>query len=156
MHPRIILEFVNLFFAGTLAGAEFITHTAFRAPIESLEEATQIRFRQALTLKLRVIVPALFVPTALSAIAITILNGTAPGIWLRVAGVCAAFIWILTRIIVTIPVNSATLDWQPDAPPTNWRTLINRAERCHIIGVWLAVGMFACFLIAAMLRHSVP
>lgn len=154
MNPHLLLELVNLFCAGMLAGTEFVTHTAFRAPIEALEEATQIRFRQAVTLKLRVIVPALFGPTALSGIAIAVLDGATPGVWLRGAGVFATLLWIGIRGIGTIPINSATLDWNPDAPPANWRALIQRAEQFHILGLWLAVGMFASFLGAEALRLS--
>ena len=61
-------------------------------------------------------------------------------------------IWIVIRVIGTVPINSATVDWQLDAPPQDWKAQVTYAERFHIVGVWAAVLTFACFLIAVALR----
>jgi len=58
MIPIIILDFVNLFFAGLLAGIEFVIHYGFRAPVEVLDERAQLQLRQAMVLRLRVLVPS--------------------------------------------------------------------------------------------------
>ncbi|MHB8597437.1 MAG: DUF1772 domain-containing protein [Ktedonobacteraceae bacterium] len=158
MNPSVILDFINLFFAGVLAGIEIVIHYGLRAPSEVLDEQAQIQLRQALVLRLRVLVPAFFVPTAVSGIAVTVLDGGVPGFWFRCAGVLAMLIWILIRVIGTVPINSATLTWQPGAPPKNWRELVNHAERFHIVGVWAVVLAFAFFLTAVALKltaHSV-
>jgi hypothetical protein len=96
--------------------------------------------------------PAFFIPTAVSGIAVTVLDGGAPGFWLRGAGVLAVLIWIVIRVIGTVPINSATLTWQPSAPPKNWKALVNHAERFHIVGVWAVVLAFALFLTAMALK----
>jgi hypothetical protein len=152
MNPATILDFVNVFFAGILAGIEIVIHYGLRAPAELLDEQSQIKLRQALILRLRVLVPAFFVPTAVSGAIITVLDSGAPGFWLRCAGMLALLIWILIRIIGTVPINSATLTWQPDAPPKNWKVQVNHAERFHIVGVWAVVAAFAFFLIAVALK----
>ena len=152
MNPATVLDLVNVFFAGILAGMEFVIHYGLRAPAEVLDEQSQIQLRQALVLRLRVLVPAFFVPTAVSGIAVTVLAGGAPGFWFRCAGVLAMLTWIVIRVIGTVPINSATLTWQPDAPPKNWRALVNHAERFHIVGVWAVVMAFAFFLTAAALQ----
>ena len=152
MNPATVLDLVNVFFAGMLAGIEFVIHYGLRAPAEVLDEQSQIQLRQALVLRLRVLVPAFFIPTAVSGIAITVLDGGAPGFWFRCAGVLAVLIWIVIRVIGTIPINSATLTWQLSAPPKNWKTLVNHAERFHDVGVWAAVLAFACFLTAMTFR----
>jgi hypothetical protein len=108
--------------------------------------------RQALVLRLRVLVPAFFVPAAVLGIARAVLDGAAPGLGFRCAGVAALLIWIGIRVIGTVPINSATLTWQPSAPPTNWKAQVNHAERFHIVGVWVAVLAFAFFLTAAALH----
>ncbi|HWZ20974.1 MAG TPA: hypothetical protein VNW73_19420 [Ktedonobacteraceae bacterium] len=135
-----------------LAGIEFVIHYGLRTPAEVLDEQSQIQLRQALVLRLRVLVPAFFIPTAVTGIAVTILDGSAPGFWLRCAGVLAVLIWILIRVIGTVPINSATLTWQPGAPPKNWKALVNHAERFHIVGVWAMVLAFALFLTAMALK----
>ena len=152
MQLATILDFVNVFFAGILAGMEFVIHYGLRTPAEVLDERAQLQFRQALVLRLRVLVPAFFLPTAVSGIAVTVLAGAAPGLWFRAAGIFTMLIWIAIRVIGTVPINSATLTWQLDSPPQNWKALINHAERFHIVGVWAVILMFASFLIAVALK----
>ena len=79
MNSIIVLDVVNVFFAGLLAGMEFVIHYGLRALAEVLDDTAQLELRQALVLRLRVLVPAFFVPTAVSAIAVTLLDWTAPG-----------------------------------------------------------------------------
>ncbi len=152
MNPATVLDVVSVFFAGLLAGMEFVIHYGLRGPSEVLDERAQLQLRQALVLRLRVLVPAFFVPTALLAIAATVLDGAAPGLWLRGAGLLAVLIWSVIRVIGTVPINSATLTWQLSAPPKNWKTLVNHAERFHDVGVWAVVLAFACFLSALALK----
>jgi hypothetical protein len=152
MDVEIVVGFVNLFFAGLLAGVEFVIHYGLRVPAESLDEQAQIQLRQALVLRLRVLVPAFFVPTAVSGIAVTLLDGGAPGVWFRGGALLAMLIWVLIRVVGTVPINSATLTWQPAAPPANWKEMINHAERYHSVGVWAVVGAFALFLLAMALH----
>jgi hypothetical protein len=155
MNPATVLDFVNIFFAGMLAGIEFVIHYGLRRPSEMLDEHSQLQLRQALVVRLRVLVPAFFVPTAVLGIALTILNGGSSGFWFRCVAVLAVGIWILIRVVGTVPINSATADWQLSAPPKNWKELVNRAERFHIVGVWAAVLSFAFFLTAVALKLAV-
>jgi len=150
-----LLDFVNLFFAGMLAGIEFVIHYGLRGPSEILDDHSQLQLRQALVMRLRVLVPAFFAPTAVLGIALTVLSGGIPGFWFRCAAVLAVCIWILIRVVGTVPINSATADWQLSAPPKNWKELVNRAERFHSVGVWAAVLAFAFFLTAVALKLAV-
>jgi len=152
MIPIIILDFVNLFFAGLLAGIEFVIHYGLRAPAEVLDEHSQLQLRQAMVRRLRVLVPAFFLPAALSGLAITVLDSGAPGSWLRWAAMLAMLTWIAIRVVGTVPINSATLTWQLSAPPKNWKALVNHAERFHDVGVWAMVLAFAFFLTAMALQ----
>ena len=156
MNPATVLDFVNLFFAGMLAGIEFVIHYGLRGPSEVLDDHSQLQLRQALVMRLRVLVPAFFAPTAVLGIALTVLNGGTPGLWFRCAGVVAILTWIVIRVIGTVPINSATLTWQPSAPPKNWKAQVNHAERFHIVGVWAAVLAFAFFLTAVALKLAAP
>jgi hypothetical protein len=148
---HVILAFVNLFFAGMLAGIEFVIHYGLSTSAETLDDRSQLQHRQALVMRLRVLVPAFFVPTAMTGIAVTVLDTTMPGLWFGCAGVLAALLWVVIRVIGTVPINSATLTWQLDAPPKDWKARVNHAERFHIVGTWAAVVAFACFLVAVAL-----
>ncbi len=152
MNLTIFLDFVNVFFAGLLAGIETVIHYSVSTSAEVLDERSQLQLRQALVMKLRVLVPAIFVPTAVTGIVVTILDGAAPGLWFRVLGVLTLLIWILIRIVGTVPINSATMDWSLDAPPKNWQALVKHAERFHIVGVWSVIMTFALFLTAVALK----
>ncbi len=152
MNFHFLLEFVNLFFAGILAGIEIAAHLGFHAPTVTLDEKPQLQLRQGVVRRLRWLVPAFFVPTALSGIAVTALDGVVPGLFFRCIALLALFVWILIRIVGTVPINSATLDWNPEAPPQNWKELIARSERFHGAGTGAALLVFACFLTALALR----
>ncbi len=152
MSAVIALHFVNLFFAGILAGMEIVIHYDVRAPIQALSDSSQIQLRHALVLRLRVLVPAFFVPTAVSGIGVTALDGYAPGVWLRYAGTLCVLAWIVVRVIGTVPINSTTLAWEAGAPRKNWKALVDHGERFHIVGVWAAVMAFGCFLTALALQ----
>ena len=152
MNFIIVLDFVNLFFAGLLAGIEFVIHYGWRAPAEALDDQSQLQLRQAMVSRLRLLVPAFFLPTAVSGIAVTVLDSGAPSSWLRGVALLTMLIWVLIRVVGTVPINSATLTWQPTAPPENWKALVNHAERFHIVGVWAIVLAFALFLTAIALQ----
>jgi hypothetical protein len=153
---HIILHFVNLFFAGMLAGIETAVHYGLGTPPTALSEQSQIQLRQVLVLKLRVLVPVFFVPTLASAIALAAIDGFAPGLWLRYTGLLALLIWIVIRVIRTVPINSATLTWNPREPPQDWRLRVESAERFHVLGVWASVLAFVCFIAAMATSLSVP
>jgi hypothetical protein len=155
MTPATILDLVSVFFVGMLAGIEFVIHYGLRGPAETLDEQSQLQLRQALVLRLRVLVPAFFVPAAVLGIALTVLGSGTPGFWFQCAGVGALLTWIVIRVVGTVPINSATLTWNPSAPPKNWQTQVDHAERFHIVGVWAAVLAFACFLTAVALKLTV-
>jgi hypothetical protein len=155
MNLITILDFATLFFAGILAGVEIVIHYGLRGPSEVLDERSQLQLRQALVLRLRVLVPAFFVPTAVLGITLTVLNAGTPGFWYRCAAVLTVLIWILIRIVGTVPINSATVSWQLSDPPKNWKALVDHAERFHIVGVWVAILAFVFFLTAVALKLTI-
>jgi hypothetical protein len=152
MTAAVILDVVNVFFSGMLAGIEFVIHYGLTPAAGTLDDHSQLQLRQAMVLRLRVLVPAFFVPAAVTGIALTVIHGSAPGFGLRIAGTVAVLIWIVIRVIGTVPINSATLTWDANTPPKDWQAQVNHAERFHIVGVWAAVLAFAFFLIAMALR----
>jgi hypothetical protein len=143
MSAAMVLHFMNVFFAGILAGLEIALHYGLHTPVQVLSDDSQLRLRKALVLRLRVLVPAVFVPFALSAIAVAVLERDAPGAWLRYTAILAVLVWVGVRVIGTIPINSATTTWDVGAPPEDWKALVDHAERFHIVGVWAAVVGFA-------------
>jgi hypothetical protein len=144
-----IVEFLNLFFAGVLAGEELVICYGVRTVVAVMDQHRQIELRHALIRKLRTLVPAIFVLTALSAAAAMSLDGTGAGFRLRCLADLGLLIWVVTTLLGTAPINKDTLTWRPDAPPNNWRVLVGRRERFDIARCWAAVFSFA-FLVAAV------
>jgi hypothetical protein len=156
MSLAIALDLLGVFFAGLLAGTEITVHYGVRAPAKALDAHSQLQLRHGLVTRLRILVPAFFIPTAVFSIAGTALDPSPPGVWLRLAGLLALAVWVAIRVIGTVPINSATLSWQLNAPPENWKAQVERAERFHDVGVAAAVFAFGCFLLAASISAGAP
>lgn len=153
MH-RVIIEFVSLFLAGMLAGAEFLVRYGVRGPLAELEDRAHIQLRQGLIRTLRVLVPSIAVPALVTAVATALVEGFSAGLVLRCAGVFFLLIWLLVTIFGTVPINAAVFEWRPDAPPRNWKALVDRWERLNTVRTWAAFVAFVALLIAAALRSS--
>jgi uncharacterized membrane protein len=147
-----ILASLSVLFAGILAGAEFAIHVGVRAPAETLDARAQLLLRQALVRRLRVMIPTLFAPTLATGIASAALTWNSPGVWAQSVGLLGLLGWIGIRVIGTVPINSATLAWQAEAPPQDWQARVQRAERWHSMGVGAVVATFALFVVALALN----
>jgi len=144
-----IVEFLSLFFGGVLAGEELVICYGVRTVVGVLDQRPQIQLRHALIRKLRALVPAIFILTVLSGVAAMSLDGTRAGFRLRCLAAIGLLIWVMTTLLGTVPINKDTLTWRPDAPPNNWRALVDRWERFGMARCWAAVISFA-FLVAAV------
>lgn len=143
------LEFINLFCVGLLAGLDFVVCYAVRRSIHTLDESSQIRLRQALIRRLRILAPALFFPAFLSGLALMI-SEWGNGFPVPCAGMACLVAWISITLTGTMPINKAALEWNPDAPPGNWIALVRRWERLDIVRTWVVVASFATFVIAVL------
>lgn len=149
-----VLGLVSLLGAGLLAGEEITIRYGVRAPLASLDDQTHIRVRQALIRRLRVLVPAVYLATIGSAATTAIVDGAGGGLALRSAALVALVAWITVTLGGTVPINSAALDWEPSAPPGDWRVRVDQWERLNTVRAWLAVAAFALLLVATALHAA--
>jgi hypothetical protein len=145
-----LIRFLTLLCAGLLAGFEVAVHYGFGSPPRSLNDAAQILLRQAMILRLRILAPVLFIPTLLLGICLTIQEAHRAAVPFDSCALALLGVWIVIRILRTVPVNSATSGWNPEKPPLEWRELIERTERFHVVAAWAAVLAFMCFLVPAL------
>lgn len=143
---------INLFFAGLLAGAEIAAHYGFVIHAPFLAASDQVRLRQALTRRLRILMPALFLPTFASTLVVFASSQHGLALALRGVAVAGTLLWAYARIFRTIGINRASVGWNPDAPPTDWRARVERAERFHIVSLWAVTLGFLCLTIASQLQ----
>ena len=119
-----VLGFISAFGAGLLAGEEFVIRYGVRGPLGRLDQEPHIRMRQGLIRTLRILVPAILLPTLLSAVAVTVVDGADGGLAFRCAAVLALLAWVAVTLRGTVPINEAAIDWDPAAPrPTGERWL---------------------------------
>ncbi|MFF1870632.1 DUF1772 domain-containing protein [Streptomyces sp. CB03911] len=142
------LDIVNLFFAGLLAGIEFVVRFGVRGALNVPDEYDQIRLRQALVRRLRVLVPAVYGPALLSTVAATAGGRAEPGSAFRCIALAALLVFTVVTFAGTVPINKALLEWPPGAPPLDWRGRIRRWERLDTVRALAAVTAFALLLVA--------
>jgi uncharacterized membrane protein len=141
------LQWASLFLAGLLAGEELVVRYGVHPALASLGEHASIGARQALILKLRILVPSIFLPTAATSV-IALLVDWSP--W-RLAGSLLLLAWGLTTGIGTVPINSAVIQWDAAAPPADWHDVIARWARIDILRSSAALVAFACLVVGAAL-----
>jgi len=151
----VFIAIVNVFLAGLLAGEELAVCYGLREPLNVLSAYPQIQIRQALIKKLRILVPATFLPAVISAILLTFHNTQQNACTCRFAGLVAMLIWSLTTFMGTVPIHKQVALWNPETPPINWRTLINQWERLDQVRCWSAIIAFGFFLAAIMIQLDI-
>jgi uncharacterized membrane protein len=139
---------VAVFGAGLLAGEELLIRYGVRGPLASIDDESHIRLRKALVLRLRVLVPAMYLLTLLSAGVAAIASGRGDALVLRGAALLALLVWIGVTLGGTAKINAAVLDWSPTVPPEDWREQVDRWERLNTVRTWLAVVAFALLVVA--------
>src|ERR1700727_860872 len=153
MSAGAVLGFISVFGAGLLAGEEFVIRYGVREPLSRLDQEPHIRMRQGLIRTLRVLVPAILVPTLLSAVAVTVVAGADGGLALRRAASLAPLARGTVTLGGTVPINEAALDWDPAAPPGDWRALVDRWENLNSHQAWLVGRGFALLMVGLLLSR---
>lgn len=74
-----------------------------------------------------------------------------PGVlrWVAVALIVAT---VAVTLVVNVPINRQTAQWNPLNPPPDWQLLRNRWERFQAIRSMLLLLGFSCLVLAAALR----
>ena len=146
-----ILTIASVFLAGLLAGEELIVRYGVHPALVALDDTTQIRARQSLIYKLRVLVPVLFFAALGTAVAALVVGGADAGFALRITSVAALVVWLGTTFGGTVIINSAVIEWDAAAPPAHWRAMIVRWGRVDVVRSSAALVAFAAVAAAAVL-----
>ncbi|TQS41101.1 anthrone oxygenase family protein [Cryptosporangium phraense] len=139
-----MLQVLGVVLAGLLAGEEFIVRYGVQPALRSLDDRAHLRARIALVRSLRVVVPALMIPTVVLAVAVLVTAGGA----YRWLGTAALVAFVLISLLGTVPINMKVVDWDDGAPPANWRATIRRWERLDVARSSAAIVAFVLFAAA--------
>ncbi|HVP61327.1 MAG TPA: DUF1772 domain-containing protein [Myxococcaceae bacterium] len=142
------LRLLTVFLAGLLAGEELVIRYGVCGPVAGLEEHAQIRLRQALIRRLRILVPIVLFAVVPSGVAVVILGGIDRRETFAGIGVACLIAFLAITLGGTVPIDQATLTWDPAAPPRDWRQLVRRWERLDTARTWAALAAFLCFLLS--------
>jgi uncharacterized membrane protein len=153
MNADDVVGLASVFCAGLLAGEEFVIRFGVRGPLASLDDRSHILLRQALIRTLRILVPALYLLTLVTTVAVTALDG-GDYLPIRGAGVFALLVWIGVTLGGTVPINAAALEWDASSPPADWRAQVDRWERLNTVRTAAAVIAFALLLTALTFTAS--
>ena len=127
-----ILGIIALLFSGVLAGAELMVRWGIQPALTALDDHSHLEARQSLVRRLRVLVPAVMVPTLLLSIAVLIVGGEADGLAFRVAAVVVFVAYAVIAFTGTVPINIQVIDWDPALPPADWKRTLSRWERIDV------------------------
>jgi len=89
--------------------------------------------------------PGIYMPTLVSAVAVTVLGGSDLGLAFRVTGLLALLIWALGHVPRHARDQFSILDWDPDSLPKDWREQVKLWERFASVRPWAAMAAFALF-----------
>jgi uncharacterized membrane protein len=73
----------------------------------------------------------------------------------RFAAVLALLVWIVVTLRGTVPINEATLEWEPASPPGSWRAMVSLWERLDSVRAWAALAAFALFVTAMAVQTGI-
>ena len=149
MNALLVVQTVLL---GLLAGEEFIVRWGVQPALSSLPDTAHLFARVALVKRLKMVVPALMVPTLIASVAVLVVAGTAGGLAFRVAGTVALLVFVLASFLGTVPINIGVNDWDPEHPPADWRAVVTRWERIDVLRSTAAGVSFVLVAVALVVQ----
>jgi hypothetical protein len=148
---ELAFEFSSLFFTGILAGVELAVCIGVRTPLATLPEKPQIEFRQSLIRRLRVLVPAIFLPALATSIGAAVSSATSSPA--RIVGLVGLGVWTAVTFGRTAWINKNALTWNSNAPPPDWKLRVAAWERLDIVRTVCAMSAFLAFICASALSQ---
>lgn len=143
-----LLTALGLFLAGILAGMELVVRYGIHPALMRLGDRAHLQARHEVVRIVRVMVPAVLLPSVLVGVAVAILSAPGAGSAWRWAAVGAYVAYLLVVFLGTVPINDRFYTWDSANPPAGWQDVIRRWALIDIVRSSLAVLAFALFLVA--------
>lgn len=149
---RIVIEAISLFLVGLVAGEEFIVRYGVQPAMSKLDDKAHVQVRVALVKKLKVVVPAIMLPSVAATILMLITAASEKGTVFRWLGAASLLAYVLFSFLGTVPINIKVNDWNVDAPPSNWKQVVKRWELLDTFRSAAAILAFGFLLIAVFVQ----
>jgi hypothetical protein len=144
---RLVVEFVELFLTGLLAGEELVIRWGIHPALTVLPDRSHLEARIALVRRLRVLVPAIILPAVVVGGVVLALAPGGPGCVFRWIAGAALVAFVLLSSLGTVPINIRVNEWDPGNPPAQWPDLVRRWVLLDTFRSTAALVAFVCFLI---------
>lgn len=144
----IIVELLSVIGAGLLAGIEFVVRWGVQPALSRLDDRTSLAARKSLIRRLRVLVPAIGLPTLLLALGAAILGQQDGGAWLRWTGAVFLVAFFAIAFAGTVPINARIDAWPLEDPPADAAAVIRRWQTIDVFRSTAAVVAFVLLVVA--------
>jgi uncharacterized membrane protein len=144
----LVLQIVVVVLAGVLAGTEFIVRWGVQPALSRLDARTSLAARKSLITRMRVLVPALGMPTLVLAIVSAVLGQQTDGAWLRWSGAVFLVLFFAIAFAGTVPINARIDGWSLDDPPADAEAVIRRWELIDVFRSSAALVAFVLLVVA--------
>jgi uncharacterized membrane protein len=144
--------FVSLLVVGLVAGIFLATQLGQLRVQNTLGARDFTLVKHGFEVALGKVMPVLVIAAGVSIVPLVFLLRTS-GPARFIAVVIALVLWcgvILATLVYNAPVNALAVEWNPDAPLTNWEELRDRWHRGQTIRTPLAIAAFAAVALAAV------
>jgi hypothetical protein len=136
-----VIQIISLFFAGTLAGEDFVIFFCVRTPLAALDVKPQLDPSFASASSRHLCAGCLIRDRGNNRKRLRSYSSLP---FCRDAWISSLGRW--SPCGGTAPINSAIAEWDPNAPPENWQTTVNRWECFAAARPWAAMTAFAMLL----------
>lgn len=144
-----MVQDLEIFASGLVAGIFVMSSLAVLPATSKLDPSAQVLMRQHLTRPLSTFMPPLMLlPIAASVRALT-LCGTSVSLTLDALVCFLSLATVAITVVVNAPLSRRVSRWNPEALPGDWERNIRRWNIAHSMRMVVAVGAFACAILAA-------
>jgi uncharacterized membrane protein len=143
-----IAQAADIFGTGLVAGAFVMGAFAVHPAAASLDPAPHVLLRQELIRRLSRFLPPFMllpVPSSLCALGLCRTSVSRP---LDALGCALSLATVAITVAVNAPLNRRFATWSRGALPRDWQDYVRRWNVAHSIRMTLAVGAFACAILA--------
>jgi uncharacterized membrane protein len=144
--------FVSLVVVGLVAGIFLATQLGQLRVQNTLDAHDFTLVKHGFEVAVGKVMPVLVIAAGLSiAPLVFLLRSSSPA--RLIAVVLALILWacvIIATLVYNAPVNALAVEWNPEAPPTNWEELRDQWHRGQTVRTPLAIAAFAAIAFAAV------
>ncbi|GAB3767200.1 anthrone oxygenase family protein [Microlunatus parietis] len=141
---------ISLLFAGLFAGF-LLGVLVLELSLRDFGAGSYTQVRQVELVGLDDLASATLLPAlAATVLLVVVARGRGAGGRLGIAAGVLLLAVLVTTLAVNLPINSAQLGWNVDAPPADWADVRDRWQIAHAARTVAAVSSFACLGLAAL------